>query len=229
MSGNFENQNSFRSFAPSKEVMEDRIVIKAGELMLQNGIRQMTMDDLANQLGMSKKTIYQYFTDKESLVMAVVDKQVAYHSENCMICQKKADNAVHELFMMLEQMQVMVKTMNPFIMMELEKNFPAAFHKIKKMQEEFLIEIIKANLEKGIKEGLYRKEIDKEIVSRYRLETVFIPFNLKVFPQEKFNPVTVHTQLNEHFVYGLMTPKGYELMEQYKKAHPQLANPHLNN
>jgi hypothetical protein len=109
--------------------------------------------------------------------------------------------------------------MNPGSMMELERYFPAAFDIIKNHKDEFFLSLIKQNLIKGMEQGFYRSDLDVEILSRYRLETIFIPFNLHAFPVTKFDPIKVHTQLMEHFVYGLMTEKGYEIMLQYKQNH----------
>jgi AcrR family transcriptional regulator len=201
--------------------MEERILLKARDLMLQSGLRQVTMDDLAHQLGMSKKTIYQYYKDKDDLVKAVVNLELKEHEMTCKDCKSKAENAIHEMFLLMENMKAMTQTMNPNAMMELEKHFPTAFEIIKNHKDEFLFSLIKQNLSKGSEEGCYRADLDIDILSKFRLETVFIPFNLHLFPLNKFNSLEVHTQLMEHFVYGLMTVKGHELMDQYKKLSKQ--------
>jgi AcrR family transcriptional regulator len=201
--------------------METRILLKARDLMLQTGLRQVTMDDLAQELGISKKTIYQYYKDKDDLVKAVVNLELKNHQTSCVACEAKAENAIHEMFLVMENMKAMTQTMNPNSMMELEKHFPAAFEIIKNHKDEFLFSLIKQNLNKGIKEGCYRGDLDIDIVSKFRLETVFIPFNLHLFPLSKFNSIEVHTQLMEHFVYGLMTIKGHELMDRYKQLSKQ--------
>jgi AcrR family transcriptional regulator len=201
--------------------METRILLKARDLMLQSGLRQVTMDDLAQELGISKKTIYQYYKDKDDLVKAVVNLELKNHQSSCVACENKAENAIHEMFLVMENMKAMTQTMNPNAMMELEKHFPTAFENIKNHKDEFLFSLIKENLKKGIEEGCYRKDLDIDIISKFRLETVFIPFNLHLFPLNKFNSIEVHTQLMEHFVYGLMTVKGHELMNQYKKLSNQ--------
>ncbi|MEI8141489.1 MAG: TetR/AcrR family transcriptional regulator [Chitinophagia bacterium] len=201
--------------------MEERILLKARDLMLQSGLRQVTMDELAQQLGMSKKTIYQYYKDKDDLVKAVVNLELKNHEISCEACGTNAENAIHEMFLVMENMKVMTQTMNPNSMMELEKHFPSAFEIIKNHKDEFLFSLIKQNLTKGIEEGCYRNDLDIDILSKFRLETVFIPFNLRLFPLDKFNSLEVHTQLMEHFVYGLMTIKGHELMDQYKKLSKQ--------
>ncbi len=187
--------------------------------MFQTGIRQVTMDDLATQLGISKKTIYQYYKDKDDLVKAVVGFELKNHQQLCQQCEANADNAVHEMFLMMETMKEMAKTMNPGSMMELEKYFPSAFDIIKNHKDEFFLSLIKQNLIKGMEQGYYRSDLEVDILSRFRLETIFIPFNLHAFPVSIFNPIKVHTQLMEHFVYGLMTVKGYEVMQQYKQTH----------
>jgi AcrR family transcriptional regulator len=189
--------------------------------MLQSGLRQVTMDDLAHQLGISKKTIYQYYKDKDDLVKAVVNLELKEHEMTCKDCKSKAENAIHEMFLVMENMKAMTQTMNPNSMMELEKHFSNAFDMIKNHKDEFLFSLIKQNLMKGIEEGCYRKDLDIDIISKFRLETVFIPFNLHLFPLSKFNSLEVHTQLMEHFVYGLMTIKGHELMDRYKQLSKQ--------
>jgi AcrR family transcriptional regulator len=201
--------------------METRILLKARDLMLQSGLRQVTMDDLAHQLGISKKTIYQYYKDKDDLVKAVVNLELKEHEMTCKDCKSKAENAIHEMFLVMENMKAMTQTMNPNSMMELEKHFSNAFDMIKTHKDEFLFSLIKQNLMKGIEEGCYRKDLDIDIISKFRLETVFIPFNLHLFPLSKFNSLEVHTQLMEHFVYGLMTIKGHELMDRYKQLSKQ--------
>ncbi len=201
--------------------METRILLKARDLMLQSGLRQVTMDDLAHQLGISKKTIYQYYKDKDDLVKAVVNLELKEHELTCKDCKSKAENAIHEMFLVMENMKAMTQTMNPNSMMELEKHFSNAFDMIKNHKDEFLFSLIKQNLMKGIEEGCYRNDLDIDIISKFRLETVFIPFNLHLFPLSKFNSLEVHTQLMEHFVYGLMTIKGHELMDRYKQLSKQ--------
>jgi AcrR family transcriptional regulator len=201
--------------------MQTKILFKARDLMLQSGLRQVTMDDLAHQLGISKKTIYQYYKDKDDLVKAVVNLELKEHELLCEKCKSKAENAIHEMFLLMENMKAMTQTMNPNSMMELEKHFSNAFDIIKNHKDEFLFSLIKQNLMKGIEEGCYRKDLDIDIISKFRLETVFIPFNLHLFPLSKFNSLEVHTQLMEHFVYGLMTIKGHELMDRYKQLSKQ--------
>jgi AcrR family transcriptional regulator len=204
--------------------MENRILFKARDLMTRHGVKHVTMDDLASQLGISKKTIYQFYKDKEAVVMAVVNLELEEQSLKCQKSQDNAENAVHEMFMLLEDIQHMFKNMNPMTMNELAKYFPEAFARIQNHKDEFMHRIIKTNLIKGIEQGVYRNEIDPEILSIYRLETSFVPFNTQLYPFSKFDVGKVTLQIIENFIYGVMSIKGIELMEKYKKQHSEAAN-----
>ncbi len=204
--------------------MENRILFKARDLMTRHGVKHVTMDDIATQLGISKKTIYQFYKDKDAVVMAVVNLELEEQSLKCQRTQDIADNAVHEMFMILEDIQQMFKNMNPMTMNELAKYYPEAFERIQNHKNEFMHQIIKINLIKGIEQGVYRKEIDPEILSIYRLETSFVPFNPQLYPYSKFDLGKVTLQIIENFIYGVMSLKGIELMEKYKLQESTIAN-----
>ena len=195
---------------------KERILVKANELFNRYGIRSVSMDDIAAQLGMSKKTLYQYYTDKDELVHAVFDVALTTNRNNCLDCTKKGDNAIHEIFLSFDIMEEMLKTMNPSLLFDMQKYHPSAYKKFEEFKGSFLYKIIKANLERGVKEELYRDDIDTDTLTRYRLYSVLLSFNPEVFPTIKTNPAYIEQQLIECFVYGLATPKGYKLIEKYK-------------
>ena len=155
----------------------------------------------------------------DSLVCAVVENEVVNHGLFCNQSVLAADNAVHEIFLLMAVIQEMFNRMNPLALFEIEKYYPLAFEKIKKHKEDFIFSMIRANLEKGMKEGLYRKDVDVNILSQYRSETSLIPFNIQVFPPNKFDMLKVNLQIIEHFVYGVATIEGHRLMDTYKLNH----------
>ena len=103
--GNFGNEKSFHSFVPRNRSMDtkERIQNKAEELFMQFGIRSVSMDDIANNLGMSKKTVYQYFVDKDELVEAVVQAHISGVQKECVDCRENAKDAVHEIYLTMER------------------------------------------------------------------------------------------------------------------------------
>ena len=107
--------------------------------------------------------------------------------------------------------------MNPSMLHDLEKYHPGGYKKFLEHKNKFLYEMVKKNIERGIKEELYRPEIDIEIMARYRLESMMLAFNADLFPMSKFNLVKLHQEILEHFLYGLATLKGYKLILKYKQ------------
>lgn len=196
---------------------KERILVKAHELFSRYGIRSVSMDDIAAQLGMSKKTLYQYYTDKDELVNAVFSSVMEGNKVQCKECQLRGENAIHEVFLSFDMMQEMLANMNPSVLFDMQKYHPSAFKKFQDFRNNFLYKIIKENIEAGIKEGLYREDIDVEILTRYRLHNIMASFDSETFPTNKTNLVYIEQQLLEHFLWGLATNKGQKLILKYKQ------------
>ncbi len=194
---------------------KQRIQQAAHELVMQYGIRSVSMDDIAANLGMSKKTIYQYFKDKDELVEAVVDDVINTNQCICNDDRKKADNAVHEIFLVMDMMVEMFKTMNPSILFDMQKYHPAAFKKFQKHRNEYLYNVCKQNLERGITEELYRPEISVDILARYRVETMLTAFNPEFQRTVKQSLINIEQEIIVHYLFGLVSIKGYKLTLKY--------------
>lgn len=194
-----------------------RIQEKAHELFMRYGVRSVSMDDIASSLGMSKKTIYQYFSDKDELVDAVMDDEVSQTHADCDMCKRSAKDAVDEIFLTMEQIQEQFSQLNPMILYDIEKFHPKAYLKIKKMKDEYLQQVVAANIKRGIKEELYRSEINVEMMSKFRVETMMIAFSMAAQAPTKYNLAAVAQETMEHFLYGLATLKGYKLITKYKE------------
>lgn len=218
--GNCQPFWSFHRLLPKIPALEpkERILRVADEVCRKIGFRAMTMDDLAEKLSISKKTLYQYFEDKEALVDAIIDNEINSTRHDCAICNEIAVDAVDEIFLTLEMMMQDCKDLNPLIIHDLQKYFPEIAQKFIEAKNKFFYDIIYNNLKRGIKEGLYRKEINIDILTRYRLETSLISFNQDVFPSDKYNLTAVTKEILEHFMYGIVTEKGHELILKYKKS-----------
>lgn len=205
--------------APLFKYMEqkERIQQMAHDLFMQYGLRSVSMDDIAAALGISKKTIYHFFSDKDDLVDAVVKDELSQSQQKCMFSKAKSSNAVEEMFLTMEQVHDQFQNMNPMVLYDLQKFHPDAYHKFWKHKNEFLYKIIWQNIERGVKEGLYRPEINIDVVSKYRLEAMMIPFNISVFPPQKYKLADVTQETMELFLYGMTTLKGYKLILKYKQ------------
>jgi len=201
---------------------KQRIQLAAHDLVMQYGIRSVSMDDIASNLGMSKKTIYQYFKDKDELVEAVVDGVIDTNQCICNDDREKADNAVHEIFLVMDMMVEMFKAMNPSILFDMQKYHPSAFRKFQVHRNEYLYNVCRQNLERGIAEELYRPEINVDILARYRVETMLTAFNPEFQRSVKQSLLKIEEEIIMHYLFGLVSIKGYKLtlkyMEQKEKG-----------
>jgi AcrR family transcriptional regulator len=193
-----------------------RILQKAHELFNRFGFRRVTMDEIALKTGMSKKTIYHSFSNKDEIVNAVVEDYIARTTRLCDKHTESAENAVHEVFLNIETIHELISELKPTAIEDLEKFFPAAFAKVYEHQNNYLHKKVKSNLQWGVKEELYRPEINIEIITRLRIETMLLPFDQQAFPYTTFNAVEVHKQFLEHYLYGLCTAEGQKLIKKYQ-------------
>jgi TetR/AcrR family transcriptional regulator, cholesterol catabolism regulator len=205
---------------------KERILTKATDLFMRYGIRSITMDEISAQLGISKKTIYQFFTDKDDMVAAVIDMELARNENECMQFRDKSENAVQHVFLALESLEEMLKYTNPLMLYDLEKHHPKSYKKFREYKYQFLYGLITENLHSGIREELYRPDMQVEMVAKARIESAFLAFNQDVFPHSRYKIAEVHYELAMLFLHGVTTAKGKKLIEKYtternKKLSPE--------
>src|SRR5664279_1915919 len=189
------------------------ILLKARELYMKYGIKSITMDDVARELGISKKTLYQFVTDKDDLVGKFIDNEIAMRQEEICKCFGKKFNAIEELFEISIYMNRMMRDQNPATEYDLKKYYPQHFQKTVNARHEGIFNYILTNLKKGIKEGLYRKEMDKEVIAKlYLWRTENIHFD-ELFTVEEFTSVKLFIELLNYHVRGIATEKGIGVLE----------------
>jgi len=196
---------------------KERILQKANELYMRYGIRSVTMDEIALQCGVSKKTIYQFFADKDELVEAIVKEKIKFSEECCDTDISSSVDAVDEIFKTIDMVEELLKNMNPAVIFDLKKYHYEAFKEMEKHKSEYVYTTVKNNLLRGIKEGLYREDINVEILSRYRVENITLPFNPDFYVKTKNSLADVETEILLHYLYGIASPKGYKLISKYQQ------------
>jgi TetR/AcrR family transcriptional regulator, cholesterol catabolism regulator len=197
--------------------LKDRILREADELFCTFGVKRITMDDVAKKLGMSKKTIYQHFKDKNELVYVLFQTMFETEKKAMDQNQQKAENAINEVFLVVTHLQEMLSKMNPMVFFDLQKYHPQVWELFRDFRYTYMLNCITANMKRGLDEGYYRKEINVEIIARMRLEQVAMIFNQMIFPPNKYRLSVVMTEISEHFLYGLCSLKGHKLINKYKQ------------
>ncbi|MDB4835072.1 TetR/AcrR family transcriptional regulator [Cyclobacteriaceae bacterium] len=197
----------------------DKILAMAIQVLPRFGVKSVTMDDLAQRLGMSKKTIYQHFKDKSALVEAVVEKMLSQDEDHLEVIKAKSQDAVEEIYLVSLFMREMLSSMDASVIFDLKKYYPSAFDKFECHKEEKFRNSFLANLITGIEQGYYRQEINTAILAKLKMFTMEWSFDPDVFPPSEFKMVDVQMELFDHFLYGILSEKGHEKLKIYKNKY----------
>ncbi len=193
-----------------------KIATAAFELFCEQGIKGVSMDDIAQHLAMSKKTIYKWYSNKDEVVYAAVKGFLDKMGHDSECCLSNSENAVAQLFNIMQTVRQLFVSIRPAVFHDLRKYHPSAWKLWQDHKCSFMLGSIKQNLRQGIAEGLFRKDLDIEIVARLRMNMVELPFDPHVFPQHEFNLQQVQQETLELYMLGIATLKGHKLINEYK-------------
>jgi AcrR family transcriptional regulator len=198
-----------------------RILEGAFELFMQAGIKSVTMDDIAKHLGMSKKTIYQHFSDKNELVVELVKGKLELDIKDMDNIMAEDGNVIEKMLKMMKCSEDLIARMNPIVMHDMQKYHSDAWKEFQKFKSEKMVQTLVDLLDQGKEQGYIRPEIDTKIMALMRVAQVEIGFNNAIFPFAEFNVWTVQQQFFEHFNYGICTLKGYKLLNEYQNINQE--------
>jgi len=197
---------------------KSKIINGAEELFFKYGIKSVTMEDIAKHLGISKKTIYQFYSDKNELVEIFMAERLKENEYECRLIAKNAANVIEIFFALMEHLGVMFSNMNPKLFYDLQKYHPTTWKLFKQFKEGFIELMVQDSLKRGMKEGFVRKDINTKIIARLRMEEVEMGFNPELFPPNKFKIIDVQLALLDHFLHGVCTLKGHKLINKHKQV-----------
>jgi AcrR family transcriptional regulator len=194
---------------------EKNILEGAKNLFMQFGLKSITMDDIAKKVGVSKKTIYQFFNDKGSIVIKSVQEHFSEHKSDIEKALGKSDNAIQSLYNISKCMKKHVESSNPTVLYDLQRYFPKAYKKFLEFRDNFMHNKLRNILTQGIEEGYFRPELNAHVLVIMRIVQVESTFNAEIYPRDQFDFKMLHEQLLDHFIHGLLTEKGKEKYKQY--------------
>ncbi len=194
--------------------MKEKILHKAGELFLTYGFKSVTMDDIANEMAISKKTIYQHFSNKTKLVESVTLNLFAKISEeiDCLCTLKR--NPIEEVYEIKKLIMKHLKGEKSSPQYQLQKYYPKIFNTLKTKQFEIMSDCVVENIERGIEQGLYRKSLDIEFVVRIYFSGVLSVKDKDLFPKEMFSTEELLENYLEYHLRGIVTENGLSKLNQ---------------
>lgn len=190
------------------------IINAVGKLYLRFGIKSVTMDDVASECGVSKKTLYQYFSDKEDLVTQIINfylQKPEYKLE-----KNNAENAIDSMFLVRQHVNSIFKFYNNNIEYDLKKLYPKLHKKIHDEKRQRIYLNTLSNIEAGKKQGYYRKDTNADVVAKLQVGRMLFtlhPDN-QIFEEHEISSMSVFDDIMDYHMHAICTPKG---LEYYKK------------
>ena len=198
--------------------MKEQIISTAENLFFRFGFKRVTMDDIAREMAISKKTIYQFFKDKNEIVCSATEQ---YLQKECCLMEAKEDeseNVIRHLVNTSKHLRRHFTNIHPGAMHDLRKYFPEGWKIFIHFKEEVFLKSIVKILKRGIQDGYFRPEINPEILGVMRMEQIQLPFDETLFPRDRFDFSEVQMELLRHFISGILTEKGKQLLKDYSNS-----------
>lgn len=203
---------------------EQRILEKSFEMIVKLGIRSVSMDDIASQLGISKKTLYLFVSNKAALIEKIFSQQIEREKLFLAESTLEASDAIEELFKLVKFRMDALTRMSPVTIFDLKKYYRSTWKQIKELHRKHMLGIILNNLEKGKASGLYRKEFNDQVIGRLYLGQTFALVDESIFPKGKIDFKEAILEFIQYHLRGICTSKGLEKMEFYYKNYTQQIN-----
>ncbi len=197
--------------------MDDKkihLVARASTVFMKYGIKSVTMDDLARELGISKKTFYIHFKDKNDLVLSAIQLKIESEKQLCINCSNTGVNAIETLVNISEFIIENFSNVNPTLFYDLQKFHPEAWGLIQEHKWEFVYEHIHTNILQGIKEDLYRDNLDPKIIARYYVASIDVMMSGDIFPWPEFKADSIVKQILRFQIRGLTNENGIEFIKE---------------
>ncbi|MGM0944366.1 MAG: TetR/AcrR family transcriptional regulator [Bacteroidota bacterium] len=196
----------------------EKILDVAMEQFSRFGVRNITMDDVARSVGISKKTLYQEFTDKRELVMEAFRRMLVLDKSKMSFVFEAEDGVIEHLVSLSKMMRERLGNINPIAIMEVQKYFPEAWGMFEKHKEEVIMVDLINILEKGKKLGYFRSEIDSAILARLRVNQITSALEQTSFHTEPHELVEMQMEMMDHFLHGIFTEKGRQSYYSQQKS-----------
>ncbi len=185
-------------------------------MFLKLGVRSVSMDDLSRELGMSKKTLYQHVKDKRSLLHLVVTKHIEEEMQVMTDIKKTATDALDEIAQLAQYLMICLKDLQPAFNYDIQKFFPETWAMVLAFHDTYIREVMIQNIHRGITEGIYRSDIDPEILSILYLSQTSALVDNQRFDPSRYNAQNIILQHLKYHLYGIANQRGRDRLKGVK-------------
>ena len=199
-------------------IMREKIIHKSGELFLTLGFKSVTMDDIANTLGISKKTIYQHFDNKTKLIEATTTNMFENICGGIDCICNASHNPIEELYDIKMYVMNYLKNEKTSPQFQLKKYYPQIFQSIQMKQFEKMYVSVKDSIQKGVDTGLFRENIDVDFISRMYFNGMTGIKDENIFPSDRFTMDYLMESYLEYHLRAICNENGLLILHKFIKT-----------
>lgn len=196
------------------EEVKNKILTKAEEMFLKFGFKRVTMDEISNELGMSKKTIYQFFSDKNSLVFETVSRHINMEKNACDCILHQQENPVAFMLAITDSFGDLKKQINPSVLFDLKKYFKESWDTLNQFRVDFIFNQVLKNLKEGREKGYYHTDFDENLIARFYIHLVDFMLNPDNYYSDNTDFKKVHSEMMKYHLRAICTEKGLRYLEE---------------
>ena len=197
---------------------KQEILNKTDALFMRYGIKSVTMDDIARELGISKKTLYQYVDNKQDLIEQIFQKHIQQDILAFKQIREEAVDSIDEILKVARYIIQTLRKVSPTTMYDLEKYYKKTWLQMKQLHNRYVYGLIMDNIQRGIEEGFYRASVKVDIIAKLFVGCTTLLVDVDLFPMDKYNHEALVRQQIIYHVYGIASPKGLALLDDHLES-----------
>jgi TetR/AcrR family transcriptional regulator, cholesterol catabolism regulator len=192
---------------------QEKWLKRVEEMFFRLGIKSLTMDDVARELGISKKTLYQFVENKDDLVAKVMDRHMSEQCKVDEVLHQQATDAIDEMVRAIRQIMTEFQQMKPNLVHEMQKYHREVWERVNNFQRDYIYQIAKNNLEWGRRDGLYRLDFDLETAARFYIAGAMTIFDDQWFPKPPYTFEGLFREFITNYLYSVVSDRGREVLK----------------
>ncbi len=203
--------------------IKQQVLKKSFELFMRYGIKSVTMDDIARELGISKKTLYQYVDNKSDLIEQIFRQHIDEEMEVMEGIRQEASDAIDEMLKISKYVVGQLRELSPNTVYDLRKYYRSTWKQMEALHKRHVYQVIRENLERGIRQGVYRSNLNPDILAKLYVGKAFLVTDEEIFPARTYNYEELYWEYINYHIQGIASDKGRQLLIKHQAAEEQQA------
>ncbi len=193
---------------------QDKWLKRVEEMFFKLGIKSLTMDDVARELGISKKTLYSFVESKDDLVSKVMDRHIAAQCKVDESLHAESTDAVDEMVRVIKQIMADFAQLKPNVVHEMQKYNRDVWERINDFQQTYILNMVRQNIEWGRRDGLYRPDFDLETTARFYIAGAMSIFDERYFPKPPYTFEGLFREFIINYLHSITSEKGITILKE---------------